>query len=206
VKKKSYIPILIISFILIADQLLKFWVKTSMFLGEEINIFGNWFKLHFIENEGMAFGMMFWDGYWGKLILTVFRIIAVGFILWIIRKMIQQDVSKGLLICMSFICAGAMGNIIDCVFYGKIFSASNYYQTIAQFLPETGGYAPFMQGKVVDMFQLDLFTIGNFNFFPAIFNIADASITIGLFITILFFYKPLSIFIASFEKTPKSTI
>ena len=71
-KKKSYIPILIISFILIADQLLKFWVKTSMFLGEEINIFGNWFKLHFIENEGMAFGMMFWDGYWGKLILTVF--------------------------------------------------------------------------------------------------------------------------------------
>jgi signal peptidase II len=200
VKKKSYIPILIISFILIADQLLKFWVKTSMFLGEEINIFGNWFKLHFIENEGMAFGMMFWDGYWGKLILTVFRIIAVGFILWIIRKMIQQDVSKGLLICMSFICAGAMGNIIDCVFYGKIFSASNYYQTIAQFLPETGGYAPFMQGKVVDMFQLDLFTIGNFNFFPAIFNIADASITIGLFITILFFYKPLSIFIASFEE------
>ena len=199
-KKKSYIPILIISFILIADQLLKFWVKTSMFLGEEINIFGNWFKLHFIENEGMAFGMMFWDGYWGKLILTVFRIIAVGFILWIIRKMIQQDVSKGLLICMSFICAGAMGNIIDCVFYGKIFSASNYYQTIAQFLPETGGYAPFMQGKVVDMFQLDLFTIGNFNFFPAIFNIADASITIGLFITILFFYKPLSIFIASFEE------
>lgn len=204
-KKKALIPIIIISFILIADQWLKIWVKTSMFLGEEINIFGTWFKLHFIENEGMAFGMVFWGGYWGKLILTLFRMIAVGFIFWIINKMIKLDVPKGLLICMSFICAGAMGNIIDCVFYGKIFSASDYYQQIAVFMPETGGYAPFMQGKVVDMFQLDLFTIGNFNFFPAIFNIADASITIGLFVTIIFFYKQLTAFIATFEKSTKTT-
>jgi len=205
VKKKSLIPIIIISFILIADQWLKIWVKTSMFIGEELNIFGTWFKLHFIENEGMAFGMVFFGGYWGKLILVVFRMIAVGFIIWIIHKMIKLNVSKGLIICMSFICAGAMGNIIDCVFYGKIFSASNYYQNIAFFMPESGGYAPFMQGKVVDMFQLDLFTVGNFNFFPAIFNIADASITIGLFVTIIFFYKQLTAFIATFEKSTKTT-
>jgi len=205
VKKKTLIPIIIISFILIVDQWLKIWVKTSMFLGEEINIFGTWFKLHFIENEGMAFGMVFFGGYWGKLILVVFRMIAVGFILWIIHKMIKLNVSKGLLICMSFICAGAMGNIIDCVFYGKIFSASDYFQNVALFMPEAGGYAPFIQGKVVDMFQLDLFTIGNFNFFPAIFNIADTSITIGLFVTIIFFYKQLTAFITNFEKSAKTT-
>ena len=204
-KKKTLIPIIIISFILIVDQWLKIWVKTSMFLGEEINIFGTWFKLHFIENEGMAFGMVFFGGYWGKLILVVFRMIAVGFILWIIHKMIKLNVSKGLLICMSFICAGAMGNIIDCVFYGKIFSASDYFQNVALFMPEAGGYAPIMQGKVVDMFQLDLFTIGNFNFFPAIFNIADTSITIGLFVTIIFFYKQLTAFITNFEKSAKTT-
>lgn len=204
-KKKTLIPIIIISFILIVDQWLKIWVKTSMFLGEEINIFGTWFKLHFIENEGMAFGMVFFGGYWGKLILVVFRMIAVGFILWIIHKMIKLNVSKGLLICMSFICAGAMGNIIDCVFYGKIFSASDYFQNVALFMPEAGGYAPFIQGKVVDMFQLDLFTIGNFNFFPAIFNIADTSITIGLFVTIIFFYKQLTAFITNFEKSAKTT-
>ena len=90
-KKKSLIPIIIISFILIADQWLKIWVKTSMFIGEELNIFGTWFKLHFIENEGMAFGMVFFGGYWGKLILVVFRMIAVGFIIWIIHKMIKLN-------------------------------------------------------------------------------------------------------------------
>jgi signal peptidase II len=188
VKRKSLIAVSIIVFILLADQVLKFWIKTSFILGEEIAVFGSWFKIHFIENEGMAFGIVFFGGYWGKLLLTLFRIIASGCIIWLIYKMIKSYVSMGLLICMSLIAAGAIGNIIDCVFYGRIFSESNYFSPPAEFLPTSGGYAPFMQGKVVDMLQIDLFTIGNFNFFPAIFNIADASITIGLFVMILFFY------------------
>lgn len=199
-KKKLLISISIILLILVVDQILKIWIKTSFVLGEEMPIFGNWVKLHFIENEGMAFGIVFFGGYWGKLLLTLFRIVASGCILWLIYKMIKSYISLGLLICMSLICAGAIGNIIDCVFYGKIFSESSYYLPSSEFMPASGGYAPFMQGKVVDMFQFDLFTIGNFNFFPAIFNVADASITIGLFVMILFFYKPLSAFISSFEK------
>ena len=171
-----------------------------MVLGEQIPLLGNWFKLHFVENEGMAFGIVFFGGYTGKLLLTLFRILASGAIIWIIYKMIKSYVSTGLLISISVICAGAIGNIIDCVFYGKIFSLSTYYPPPADIFPASGGYAPFMQGKVVDMLQLDLFTIGNFNFFPAIFNIADASITVGLFVLILFYYKPLSAFVASFEK------
>jgi signal peptidase II len=200
VKKKSFISISVILVILIIDQILKIWVKTNMVLGEQIPLLGNWFKLHFVENEGMAFGIVFFGGYTGKLLLTLFRILASGAIIWIIYKMIKSYVSTGLLISISVICAGAIGNIIDCVFYGKIFSLSTYYPPPADIFPASGGYAPFMQGKVVDMLQLDLFTIGNFNFFPAIFNIADASITVGLFVLILFYYKPLSAFVASFEK------
>ena len=198
--KKSFISISVILVILIIDQILKIWVKTNMVLGEQIPLLGNWFKLHFVENEGMAFGIVFFGGYTGKLLLTLFRILASGAIIWIIYKMIKSYVSTGLLISISVICAGAIGNIIDCVFYGKIFSLSTYYPPPADIFPASGGYAPFMQGKVVDMLQLDLFTIGNFNFFPAIFNIADASITVGLFVLILFYYKPLSAFVASFEK------
>lgn len=199
-KKKSFISISVILVILIIDQILKIWVKTNMVLGEQIPLLGNWFKLHFVENEGMAFGIVFFGGYTGKLLLTLFRILASEAIIWIIYKMIKSYVSTGLLISISVICAGAIGNIIDCVFYGKIFSLSTYYPPPADIFPASGGYAPFMQGKVVDMLQLDLFTIGNFNFFPAIFNIADASITVGLFVLILFYYKPLSAFVASFEK------
>ena len=199
-KKKSFISISVILVILIIDQILKIWVKTNMVLGEQIPLLGNWFKLHFVENEGMAFGIVFFGGYTGKLLLTLFRILASGAIIWIIYKMIKSYVSTGLLISISVICAGAIGNIIDCVFYGKIFSLSTYYPPPADIFPASGGYAPFMQGKVVDMLQLDLFTIGNFNFFPAIFNIADASITVGLFVLILFYYKPLSAFVAYFEK------
>ena len=187
-----------------------------MSLGQEINLIGSWFKLHFIENEGMAFGMVFFGGYWGKLILSIFRIIASIFIGWIIYKMIKSKVSWGLLITTALVFTGAVGNIIDCVFYGQIFSASEYWGATATLFPEGGGYAPFLQGKVVDMFQFDLFTIyfpegfpfwggGTFNFFPAVFNIADSSITIGLFTMILFYYKSISKFVASFE-SPKKEI
>jgi signal peptidase II len=170
-----------------------------MYVGQEINVLGTWFKLHFIENEGMAFGMVFFGGFWGKFILSIFRILASAGIGWAIFKMLKKDLSWGLLITTSLVFTGAVGNIFDCMFYGKIFSNSEYMGAVATLFPEGGGYAPFLQGKVVDMLQFDLFTIGSFNFFPAIFNLADSSITIGLFTMILFYYKSLSRFVASFD-------
>lgn len=205
--KKKYILLIVSAFILIfLDQLLKFWVKTHMFLGEEINIFGNWFKLYFIENEGMAFGMAF-GGNLGKYLLTIFRMVAAIFIAWVCVKMVQKNTPARLLACAVLVFTGAIGNVIDCIFYGKIFSVSEYYGSVAQW---GGQYAPWLQGKVVDMLRFDLFTIhfpswfpfcgGQYmSFFPAIFNLADTWVTIGLFATILFCYKPLSQFIASFE-------
>ncbi|MDR1459322.1 MAG: lipoprotein signal peptidase [Bacteroidales bacterium] len=206
-KRKSIIIISLIVLIFVLDQVFKIWVKTHMYLGEEIQLIGSWFKLHFSENEGMAFGMVFFGGFWGKFVLSVFRLCASVAIGWVIYKMLKKNVPWGLLIAMALVFAGAVGNIFDCIFYGKIFSASN---PLAVLFPDGGGYAPFLQGKVVDMLQLDLFTVnfpawfpvwGNssFNFFPAIFNIADSSITVGLFVMILFYYKSLSLFVASFE-------
>jgi signal peptidase II len=214
VKKKSIVIISLIVSILLLDQIFKFWIKTNLYLGEEINLLGSWFKLHFIENEGMAFGMVFFGGYWGKLILSIFRIGASAGIGWIIYKMIRKNVSWGLLITTAMVFTGAVGNIFDCLFYGNIFSASEY-SSIASLFPESGGYASFLQGKVVDMIQFDLFTIhfpdwlpvvGNtgFNFFPAVFNLADSSITVGLFTMMIGYYKSLSIFIASFESVKKN--
>ena len=180
-----------------------------MCLGEEILIFGSWFKLHFIENEGMAFGMVFFDGYWGKLLLSLFRLFAAAAIGWIVYKAVKTRQSWGLLICIALVFAGAVGNIIDCVFYGKIFTASHYFGPAARLFPEIG-YAPFFQGKVVDMLQFDLFAIpkwipffGGLNFFPAIFNLADSCITVGLFAMILFYRKQLSTFINLLEKNSK---
>ena len=216
-KKKSIVIISIIVSIIILDQILKFWVKTNMYLGQEINLIGSWFKLYFTENEGMAFGMVFFGGFWGKFILSLFRIAASAGIGWVIYKMLKKNLSWGLLITTSLVFTGAVGNIIDCIFYGKIFSASlPYIGHTATFMSEAGGYAPVLQGKVVDMLQLDLFTInfpswfpfwGNtsMEFFPAIFNIADSSITIGLFAMVLFYYKSLSTFVASFETAKKDT-
>ena len=211
--KKSIFVVSFILILLVLDQVFKIWVKTSMCLGEEIPILGSWFKLHFIENEGMAFGMVFFGGYWGKLFLTLFRLLASIGIGWIIYKIIKQNASWGLLVCASLVFAGAVGNIFDCVFYGKIFDASYYFGPAATLFSEHG-YAPIFQGKVVDMLQFDLFTIkfpqwlpfcggSNINFFPAIFNLADSCITIGLFTLILFYRRSLSAFIDTLEKTKK---
>jgi len=166
-----------------------------MTLGQEFPVFGNWFLIHFTENEGMAFGMSF-GGEFGKLLLSIFRIIAVIAIGWYILKLIGQNEKKGLIISLSLIFAGALGNIIDSAFYGMIFSSSKFHELAVLFPPE-GGYSSFLHGKVVDMFYFPIIR-GNyptwfpfwggqdFIFFRPVFNIADSSITIGVFILIFF--------------------
>ncbi len=196
---KRYLPFIIIFLVLAADQSLKFWVKTHMYAGQEINIIDHWFKLHFLENEGMAFGMAY-GGNSGKIFLTLFRIAAlvvIGYFLW---RSVVRNAPAGLIICFSLIFAGAMGNIIDSVFYGVLFEGSDiFHPNIARFLSPGGGYAPLLQGKVVDMLYFPLikdvypdwipFLGGKpFIFFRPVFNLADASITTGV-AAVLIFYR-----------------
>lgn len=187
--------LIIVTLILIVDQVSKFWIKTNMYLGQEIPVLGDWFILHFTENEGMAFGMQF-GGEYGKLILSLFRIVAIIFIGAYIYIMSKKGATKGLIISFSLIFAGAMGNIIDSAFYGLIFSESSYH-TVATLFPESGGYATFLHGKVVDMLYFPLFKGylpdwvpfwggDYFIFFRPVFNLADSAITIGVFMLILF--------------------
>lgn len=192
--KKS---LLIIGVILLIDQTLKFYIKTSMMLGEEYKIFGNWFIIHFVENNGMAFG---WEiaGEFGKMFLSIFRIIAVtGIAVYLYRLTQKENTSAGLIISVSMVLAGALGNIIDSAFYGMLFNES--YLQVASFLPAEGGYATFLHGKVVDMFYFPIIE-GNypqwlpfvggksFIFFRPVFNVADSSITLGI-LSILIFQK-----------------
>ena len=186
-------PILLIVVVLFLDQALKFWIKTNMMLGQEFHIF-DWFIIHFTENKGMAFGMEF-GGDMGKYVLSIFRIVAIIFIAIYLRKLAISKVKNGILFSISLILAGAIGNMIDSAFYGLIFSES-YGQLATVF---EGGYAGFLQGKVVDMFYFPIinghlpnwlpFVGGNhFIFFRPVFNIADASISVGV-INILLFHR-----------------
>jgi len=189
--KKS---LLLIIAILVADQILKIWVKTHMQLGEDIPIFGRWGMLHFIENNGMAFGMEM-GGKAGKLILSIFRIIAILAIVWFLRSIIRKNAHIGLILAVSSILAGAIGNIIDSAFYGIIFSES--FNGHAILFPPGGGYSSFLLGRVVDMFYFPVinthwpdwspFRPGeSLVFFRPVFNIADSAITCGVFAILLF--------------------
>lgn len=193
VGKKS---LLLILCILVADQVLKIWVKTHMTIGEEIPLFGKWGMLHFIENNGMAFGMEM-GGKAGKILLSVFRIFAIIAISWFLCSLIRKKVNTGLIFAVSAILAGAIGNIIDSAFYGLIFSES--FTQPAVMFPKEGGYASFLLGRVVDMFYFPVintqwpewspFRAGeSLVFFRPIFNIADSAITCGV-IAILLFQK-----------------
>jgi len=199
---KGFWAVLIIVIILIADQALKIWIKTHLLLGEDIRI-TNWFYLRFVENPGMAMGIEVM----GKLFLSLFRIAASGAIIYYLFGLVKKNFSLGYIVCVSMIFAGAVGNIIDSIFYGVIFNESTPFHVSTLFHPE-GGYSTWLHGKVVDMFYFPLFSFNwaswmpwiggkEFIFFQYIFNLADASISVGIFVLLLFYRKTFS---ASFEK------
>lgn len=200
---KKHIAILTIFLVLIADQVLKIWVKTNMVLGENIYVLGDWFILHFTENEGMAFGLSF-GGKAGKLALSIFRVIAVCGIGWYLASLLKKNAPVGLIVSLGLIMAGALGNILDSLFYGLIFSESTHFFPALLF-PEDGGYAPLFFGKVVDMFYFPIIKgywpswspikAGDyFEFFRPVFNLADAAISVGVGIILIWqkkFFKDL---------------
>jgi signal peptidase II len=190
--------IFLIAAIIIADQALKFYIKLNFYAGEEHRIIGNWFKLHFVENEGMAWGWKFGGGF-GKIALTLFRLVAVIWGSFLLKDFIKKQYHRGFIICAALIYAGALGNLIDSLFYGLIFDNSIPYVTqVATLFPKGGGYAGLFHGKVVDMLYFPIiqnahypswvpFVGGDeFEFFRPVFNLADASISTGVIVLLLF--------------------
>ena len=184
-------PLIVIFLVLLGDQISKFWIKLNMTIGESFSVLGDWFQIYFIENNGMAFG---WElgAQYGKLALGIFRIIAVSLLFYFIYYLAKKKIKFGPLFGVSLITAGALGNIIDGMFYGMIFSESTFSQ-VATLFPDGGGYSGFMQGKVVDMLYFPLFTFpewmpffGGQIFFSPIFNVADSAITIGFLYLLIF--------------------
>jgi signal peptidase II len=195
--RRSGQVLLIVFLVLCLDQVLKIWVKTHMEYGEEFEILGmHWARIHFVENEGMAFGLSL-GGNLGKLALSVFRLVAVGFLIYIIHSLVKIKETFGVILSFSLILAGALGNILDSAFYGLMFSSTPYHGGVATLFPAGGGYAPFLFGKVVDMLYFPMIdTIlpdwlpfwggQHFEFFRPVFNISDASISTGVISLLLF--------------------
>lgn len=197
-KQKTFAAVLLALVILLIDQFSKIYIKTNFCLGESVEVF-SWFHIRFIENNGMAFGMEIFS----KLFLTLFRVVAVFFLGYYLWRVIKKELSLGYTLCVSALVAGALGNIIDCVFYGVCFSESTFY-SVAEAFPEGGGYAPYFYGKVVDMLHFPLidcilpswFPIWGgerFTFFDPVFNVADSAICVSIFYVLLFERKSLNI-------------
>jgi signal peptidase II len=185
--------LIVIFAVLLVDQWSKIWIKTNMLLGEDIRVF-DWFVIHFTENPGMAFGIT-WGGDLGKYLLTGFRVVAAILIFIWLRKLYRENIKVPAQVAVSLIFAGAVGNLIDSLFYGLIFDHS--YHQVATLFPEGGGYGSFMLGKVVDMLYFPLiettlpdwfpFAGGDpFVFFRPVFNIADAAISVGVGLLIIY--------------------
>ncbi len=213
-KKVSRNAVLIVFLVLLMDQLIKIMVKTHLMEGQEIIVFDNWFRVHFVENSGMAFSMELPSAY-GKILLSTFRLIAIGFIIYLLRRLIHEKYHQGLVYSGAMILAGAIGNMIDSAFYGLIFTDS--IGRVASIFPKGGGYAGFLKGNVVDMLWFPIahgifpswvpVWKGEYNeFFRPVFNIADASITIGVVIIIIFqktfFAQPTPVVEKQNEETP----
>jgi signal peptidase II len=206
--RQGRLALIIIISVLVIDQIIKILVKTGMTLGESIDV-APWFKILFVENNGMAFGMEII----GKLFLSLFRIFAIGFFIWYLIRILNKGFPTGYIVTVSFVIAGALGNLLDCMFYGLIFSASPVRTgAVASFVPIGQGYAPFLYGKVVDMFYFPLWTwpqwvpfVGGDVFFEPVFNFADSCITCGV-ITLLLFYTKVVNMGLHYGGSDKSTV